>query len=442
MRLKWSLRNIIRIPKYSVPLIVSTILTCIFITIGLGLYNMNQLVIDKVNHSFTTIVCYDRKNIITDLGEYILNERIIDLEAVEQLSRLSQVETYNYNRLGQNNYPVHLINNDILGKIEASGIYVSDDITMNIPVYVNGTRSVEMLYRNENTGVENTIILGRDFSREENDEAARVIIVNEELASALNLGVGDNFTIEKLSSYNDESIEGSTFHIVGIYKNLDGYEQDMYRCYIPGLTHHDLEKQMEVAQHDLSLSLAQVEYQLKSANLASDFIREAKGLYDNEYFTLVAEDYEYKNTIATMDMLNLISQALIYISIPAGLCLLLLQVIHSLRYKKREIGILRSMGSKKSFVLHVVIQEYFIIFTTSTFMGIVIGIGGIQYISKKIYQGVMYLVGRMPLWNGGEYGLKDIISMNAIVLVILMVTSIVIISIYIRKKPLEMIRSL
>lgn len=96
-----------------------------------------------------------------------------------------------------------------------------------------------------------------------------------------------------------------------------------------------------------------------------------------------AREYASLMTSANIPYLNDVLAAIVFIAICVGVLVIFLSMYNTITERTREIGILRSLGASKSFIVVLVMQESFVI----CLMGIVVGIAGGQII-KDVAQAV------------------------------------------------------
>lgn len=189
------------------------------------------------------------------------------------------------------------------------------------------------------------IIDGKPITEKMKDQ--NVILMEKRLAEQNNLKVGDKVKIQ--SGDKKKTLE---FEIVGIYEtdeqapSIGGKVLPMIdpanKIYIP----HSTVKKLEADQS--ASSNIQVVYYLNDPQYIDAFKKEAKQSdIDFNYFKLDAHDSLYKQMIGPIENISSTSQVIIYIVSIAGAIILGLIIMLSIKARRKEMGILLSIGEKK-----------------------------------------------------------------------------------------------
>lgn len=201
------------------------------------------------------------------------------------------------------------------------------------------------------------IIDGKPITEKMKDQ--NVTLMEKRLAEQNKLKVGDKVKIQ--SGDKKKTLE---FEIIGIYEtdeqapSMGGNAPPMMnpanKLYMP----HSTLKKLEAEQG--TSSSIQVVYFLNDPQYIDAFKKEAKQSdIDFNYFKLDAHDSLYKQMIGPIENISSTSQMIIYIVSIAGAIILGLIIMLSIKARRKEMGILLSIGEKKwklmaQFVVEVV----------------------------------------------------------------------------------------
>ncbi|HDR4464252.1 TPA: ABC transporter permease [Bacillus cereus] len=235
----------------------------------------------------------------------------------------------------------------------AGGSGSGSEIDMNSSLMIEGVRKT-LLHESFKNG-KSKIIDGKPITEQMQDQ--NVALMEKRLAEQNNLKVGDKVKIQ--SGDKKETLE---IEIIGIYET---YEQPMgqnappmmnpaNKLYMPYSTLKKLE-----TDEGMSSSI-QVVYLLNDPQYIDAFKKEAKKSdIDFNYFKLDAHDSLYKQMIGPIENIASTSQMIIYMVSIAGAIILGLIIMLSIKARRKEMGILLSIGEKKwklmaQFVVEVV----------------------------------------------------------------------------------------
>ncbi|PEV68200.1 ABC transporter permease [Bacillus thuringiensis] len=226
------------------------------------------------------------------------------------------------------------------------------DIDMNSSLMIEGVRK-SLLQESFKNG-KSKIVDGKPITEQMKDQ--NVVLMEKRLAEQNNLKVGDKVKVQ--SGDKKETLE---VEIIGIYETN---EQPMgqqappmmnpaNKLYMP----YSTLKKLEV---DEGMSIIQVVYLLNDPQYIDAFKKEAKKSdIDFNYFKLDAHDSLYKQMIGPIENISSTSQMIIYMVSIAGAIILGLIIMLSIKARRKEMGILLSIGEKKwklmaQFVVEVV----------------------------------------------------------------------------------------
>ncbi|KAA0745714.1 ABC transporter permease [Bacillus sp. AY3-1] len=226
------------------------------------------------------------------------------------------------------------------------------EIDMNASFMIEGVRKTALQESFKNG--KSKIIDGKPIT--EQMKGQNVALMEKRLAESNNLKVGDKVKVQ--SGDKKETFE---VEIIGIYEtNEQAMGQQAppimdpaNKLYMP----HSTMKKLEV---DQGISSVQVVYFLNDPQYIDAFKKEAKkSNIDFNYYKLDAHDSLYKQMIGPIENISSTSQIIIYIVSIAGAIILGLIIMLSIKGRRKEMGILLSIGEKKwklmaQFVVEVV----------------------------------------------------------------------------------------
>ncbi|MGE6540934.1 ABC transporter permease [Bacillus luti] len=226
------------------------------------------------------------------------------------------------------------------------------EIDMNASFMIEGVRKTTLQESFKNG--KSKIIDGKPITEQMKDQ--NVTLMEKRLAELNNLKVGDKVKVQ--SGDKKETLE---IEIIGIYEtNEQAMGQQAppimdpaNKVYMP----HSTMKKLEV---DQGISSVQVVYFLNDPQYIDAFKKEAKkSNIDFNYYKLDAHDSLYKQMIGPIENISSTSQMIIYIVSIAGAIILGLIIMLSIKGRRKEMGILLSIGEKKwklmaQFVVEVV----------------------------------------------------------------------------------------
>lgn len=226
------------------------------------------------------------------------------------------------------------------------------EIDMNASFMIEGVRKTALQESFKNG--KSKIIDGKPITEQMKDQ--NVALMEKRLSELNNLKVGDKVKVQ--SGDKKETLE---IEIIGIYEtNEQAMGQQAppimdpaNKLYMP----HSTMKKLEV---DQGISSVQVVYFLNDPQYIDAFKKEAKkSNIDFNYYKLDAHDSLYKQMIGPIENISSTSQMIIYIVSIAGAIILGLIIMLSIKGRRKEMGILLSIGEKKwklmaQFVVEVV----------------------------------------------------------------------------------------
>ncbi|MGH1283903.1 ABC transporter permease [Bacillus toyonensis] len=251
------------------------------------------------------------------------------------------------------------------------------EIDMNASFMIEGVRKTALQESFKNG--KSKIIDGKPIKEQMKDQ--NVALMEKRLAELNNLKVGDKVKVQ--SGDKKETLE---VEIIGIYEtNEQAMGQQAppimdpaNKLYMP----HSTMKKFEV---DQGISSIQVVYFLKDPQNIEAFKKEAKKSKINfNYYKLDAHDSLYKQMIGPIENISSTSQMIIYIVSIAGAIILGLIIMLSIKGRRKEMGILLSIGEKKWKLMAQFVVEVVCIAILAFGLSITTGAKVSQYIGDNL----------------------------------------------------------
>ncbi|MFJ6207929.1 ABC transporter permease [Lysinibacillus sp. NPDC092081] len=278
----------------------------------------------------------------------------LNIKEAEQLAKSQYVKDYNYltGTMGTSEglklvgAPEEGEDDAGAGKAGMAGVAGGSagsaiEIDMNSSFLIEGVRKT-LLQESFKNG-KSKIIDGKPITEKMEDQ--NVALMEKRLAEQNKLKVGDKVKIQSGDKKKTLEVE-----IIGIYEtdeqgmgqNPPPFIDPANKLYMPYSTLKKLEAD------EGNMSSIQVVYFLNDPLDIDAFKKEAKQSdIDFKYFKLDAHDSLYKQMIGPIENISSTSQMIIYIVSIAGAIILGLIIMLSIKSRRKEMGILLSIGEKK-----------------------------------------------------------------------------------------------
>ncbi|WP_081143750.1 ABC transporter permease [Bacillus cereus] len=252
------------------------------------------------------------------------------------------------------------------------------EIDMNASFMIEGVRKTALQESFKNG--KSKIIDGKPITEQMKDQ--NVALMEKRLAKQNNLKVGDKVKVQ--SGDKKETLE---VEIIGIYEtneqpmveNAPPMMDPANKLYMP----HSTLKKLET--DDSMGSSIQVVYFLNDPQYIDAFKKEAKKSdIDFNYFKLDAHDSLYKQMIGPIENISSTSQMIIYIVSIAGAIILGLIIMLSIKGRRKEMGILLSIGEEKWKLMAQFVVEVICIAILAFGLSITTGAKVSQYIGDNL----------------------------------------------------------
>ncbi|MBJ8052302.1 ABC transporter permease [Bacillus cereus] len=311
----------------------------------------------------------------------------LNTKEADQLAKSKYVKDYNYitNTFGISDglKLVGASEGEEEGKSKAGmaavrgGSSSDTEIDMNSSFMIEGVRKTALQESFKNG--KSKIIDGKPITEQMKDQ--NVALMEKRLAELNNLKVGDKVKVQ--SGDKKETLE---VEIIGIYEtNEQAMGQQAPPIMDPAnklFMPHSTMKKLEV---DQGISSVQVVYFLRDPQNIEAFKKEAKKSdIDFNYYKLDAHDSLYKQMIGPIENISSTSQMIIYIVSIAGAIILGLIIMLSIKTRRKEMGILLSIGEKKWKLMAQFVVEVVCIAILAFGLSITTGAKVSQYIGDNL----------------------------------------------------------
>ncbi|MDA2519852.1 ABC transporter permease [Bacillus cereus] len=166
-----------------------------------------------------------------------------------------------------------------------------------------------------------------------------VAMIEKRLAEKNNLKVGDKLQIGEVM---DQELTTKELEIIGIYESKEEVSS------FGGQSFALLEPANQIyVPYSVMNSLENAMYSLKDPKDIDAFKEEAKKLGLPDYYELDAQDMVYKQMIGPIENIASFSKIIVIIASIAGATILGLIIMLSIKERRKEMGILLSIGEKK-----------------------------------------------------------------------------------------------
>ena len=176
------------------------------------------------------------------------------------------------------------------------------------------------------------------------DENTNNVLIEKSLAEANDLSVGDTF---KIKNANDEDV---TVTIKGIYETTDtGDSMGMQFNFMnPSNTIISSYTFIATLKDDgEAVSLDSAVYTLEDPKQMSSFVKKAEKLIDTDTFSLQTNDQMYQQMLQPLNNVASFAKNIVLLVAVAGIVILTLLVMMSIRERRYEIGVLLSLGEAR-----------------------------------------------------------------------------------------------
>jgi putative ABC transport system permease protein len=211
-----------------------------------------------------------------------------------------------------------------------------------------------------------------------NETTENAVLISQELAEANSLAVGGEL---KLKTTADETEK--TFTILGIYQaTAENFNHNTV------YTNLAAAKQFLSAEQQENPTVENVKYYLASASAKDDFLLEAAAKYPNlaaDNLQLDIDDSTYQTMVGPIENVGSFASTIMWIVMAAALVIITLIVVINVKDRRYEMGVLLSLGAKKTNILGQIFTELIIVGT----VGFLFSLGTSQILAKQMGEGML-----------------------------------------------------
>ncbi|MBO0481463.1 ABC transporter permease [Candidatus Enterococcus courvalinii] len=181
---------------------------------------------------------------------------------------------------------------------------------------------------------------------DESDKETNHVLIEETLATANDLAVGDTFTIT--GSEDEETTYELT--VKGIYKSSEssnsmGMQFSMMNPSNTLYTSYTLANELNGTAEDNTIDSAV--YTLADPENMDEFVAEAEKLIDTDTFSLQSNDAAYQSMLEPLNNVASFSKNVVLLVAVAGIIILTLIIMITIRERRHELGVLLSLGESR-----------------------------------------------------------------------------------------------
>ena len=188
------------------------------------------------------------------------------------------------------------------------------------------------------------------------DEGTNNVLIEQSLAEANDLSVGDTF---KIKDTDDKDVEVT---IKGIYKTSDSGDSmsAQFNFMNPSNTIFSSYTMVNTLTGSEGKTIDSAVYNLENPKDMDSFVKQANKLIDTDTFSLETNDQMYQQMLQPLNNVSSFAKNIVILVAAAGVIILTLIIMLSIRERKYEIGVLLSLGESRMKVISQFFVEIFI----------------------------------------------------------------------------------
>ena len=188
------------------------------------------------------------------------------------------------------------------------------------------------------------------------DEGTNNVLIEQSLAEANDLSVGDTF---KIKDTDDKDVEVT---IKGIYKTSDSGDSmsAQFNFMNPSNTIFSSYTMVNTLTGSEGKTIDSAVYNLEDPKDMDSFVKQANKLIDTDTFSLETNDQMYQQMLQPLNNVSSFAKNIVILVAAAGVIILTLIIMLSIRERKYEIGVLLSLGESRMNVISQFFVEIFI----------------------------------------------------------------------------------
>lgn len=188
------------------------------------------------------------------------------------------------------------------------------------------------------------------------DEGTKNVLIEQSLAEANDLSVGDKF---KIKDSDDKDVEVT---IKGIYKtsNTGDSMGARFNFMNPANTIFSSYTLANTLSGSDGKTIDSAVYNLDDPKEMDSFVKKANKLIDTDTFSLETNDQMYQQMLQPLNNVSSFAKNIVILVAAAGVIILTLIIMLSIRERKYEIGVLLSLGESRGKVISQFFVEIFV----------------------------------------------------------------------------------
>ena len=188
------------------------------------------------------------------------------------------------------------------------------------------------------------------------DEETNNVLIEQSLAEANDLSVGDKF---KIKDSDDKDVEVT---IKGIYKTSNSGDSMSARFNFmnPANTIFSSYTMVNTLTGSEGKTIDSAVYNLEDPKDMDSFVKQANKLIDTDTFSLETNDQMYQQMLQPLNNVSSFAKNIVILVAAAGVIILTLIIMLSIRERKYEIGVLLSLGESRMKVISQFFVEIFV----------------------------------------------------------------------------------
>ena len=188
------------------------------------------------------------------------------------------------------------------------------------------------------------------------DEGTNNVLIEQSLAEANDLSVGDKF---KIKDSDDKDVEVT---IKGIYKTSSSGDSmgARFNFMNPSNTIFSSYTMVSTLTGSDGKTIDSAVYNLDDPKEMDSFVKKANKLIDTDTFSLETNDQMYQQMLQPLNNVSSFAKNIVILVAAAGVIILTLIIMLSIRERKYEIGVLLSLGESRMKVISQFFVEIFV----------------------------------------------------------------------------------
>lgn len=430
-----SIKYLIRKWKTSLLLLLILFVTSVLVLSGLAVLNAEEEKTEELKEatgtSFSVERNYESGGMETDeKGNTYLTSDAITEEMIEEIASIEGIKGYNAT---VDSISSILKDGEYLYQTDRYvGDYLVDSQTLSVT-------NINTQYSNYFTSHIFELVEGEHITQ----DTENAIIVSEEYAKKNNLKIGDTVTVVNDPMNDDPFVD---VEIIGIFRvmgdsadesddkkiyDLSGYF--VYNDYV--FLSGDLADKLYVNYDDVGRGQFNVvDFYIENPDNLDSIIQDVQNIKDINWnnFYIYANDEVYQNASSSINNTSTLIIALMVIAIVVSVIIISMIIYMNTKGRRREIGILLSIGKSKAVVISQYILEIFII--------AILSFAGSYFFSDMIAGGLGDMFGKIS--ESVVITTEQFVTVSVIGMIILITIVILSCSSILKNKPREILSQL